>query len=87
MTTSLARFRERSITFANGSVGQNIDIPSANPSNYYQAISRPADMPRVVIDGKLFLPPVATAAIPRRSSSSHPAAWASPPRTWRTQKY
>ena len=57
MTTSLARFRERSITFANGSVGQNIDIPSANPSNYYQAISRPADMPRVVIDGKLFLPP------------------------------
>jgi len=57
MTTSLARFRERSITFANGSVGQNIDIPSANPSNYYQAISRPADMPRILIDGKLFLPP------------------------------
>ena len=26
-------------------MGQNIDIPSANPSNYYQAISRPADMP------------------------------------------
>ena len=55
--TAAARFRDRNITFANGSVGQNIDIPSANPSNYYQAISRPADMPRVVIDGKLFLPP------------------------------
>jgi dienelactone hydrolase len=64
MTTSLARFRERSITFANGSVGQNIDIPSANPSNYYQAISRPADMPRVVIDGKLFLPPRANGSDP-----------------------
>src|SRR5215510_14174914 len=64
MTASLARFRERSITFANGSVGQNIDIPSANPSNYYQAISRPADMPRVVIDGKLFLPPRANGSDP-----------------------
>ena len=64
MTTSLARFRERSITFANGSVGQNIDIPSANPSNYYQAISRPADMPRAVIDGKLFLPPRANGSDP-----------------------
>ena len=47
MTASPARFRDRSITFANGSVGHNIDIPSANPSNYYQAISRPADMARV----------------------------------------
>ena len=57
MTASPARFRDRSITFANGSVGHNVDIPSANPSNYYQAISRPADMARVTIDGKLFLPP------------------------------
>src|SRR5262245_20863759 len=64
MTTSSARFRERSIAFANGSVGQNIDIPSANPRNDYQAISRPADMPRVVIDGKLFLPPRANGSGP-----------------------
>jgi dienelactone hydrolase len=64
MTTSPARFRERSIIFANGSVGQNIDIPSANPSNYYQAIGRPADMPRVLIDGKLFLPPGANGSAP-----------------------
>jgi dienelactone hydrolase len=51
------RFRDRDITFANGSAGHNIDIPSANPSNYHQAISRPADMASVTIDGKLFLPP------------------------------
>ena len=57
MTASPARFRDRSITFANGSVGHNIDIPSATPSNYHQAISRAADMARVTIDGKLFLPP------------------------------
>lgn len=60
MTASPARFRDRSITFANGSAGRNIDIPSANPLNYHQAISQPADMARVVIDGKLFLPPGAT---------------------------
>ena len=59
MTAAPARFRDRSITFANGSAGRNIDIPSANPSNYYQAVSQAADMARVVIDGKLFLPPAA----------------------------
>lgn len=57
MTASPARFRDRCITFANGSVGQNLDIPSANPSNYHQAVRQPADMARVVVDGKLFLPP------------------------------
>jgi len=51
------RFRERSIAFANGSVGHNLDVPSASPINYFEAISRPADMARVTIDGKLFLPP------------------------------
>jgi dienelactone hydrolase len=52
-----ARFRDRDIAFANGSVGRNLDIPSANPVNYHQAISRPGDMARVILDGKLFLPP------------------------------
>lgn len=52
-----ARFRDRDIVFANGSSGRNIEIPSANPSNYYQAVSRAQDMARVTIDGKLFLPP------------------------------
>ncbi len=39
-----------------GVPGENIDVPTANPRNYYQAI---ADLPgceRVTIDGKLFLP-------------------------------
>jgi dienelactone hydrolase len=51
------RLAERDIVFANGSTGCTIEIPSANPSNYHQAISRPEDMERVTIDGKLFLPP------------------------------
>jgi dienelactone hydrolase len=49
------RFRDQAISFASGT-GQNIEIPSASPRNYYQVISRPADMPKVTIDGKLFLP-------------------------------
>lgn len=52
-----ARFRDQDITFANGARGRNIDIPSASPLNYHQALSRPAEMPRVTVDGKLFLPP------------------------------
>jgi dienelactone hydrolase len=52
-----ARFRDQDITFANGARGRSIDIPSASPVNYYQAVSRPADMVRVTVDGKLFLPP------------------------------
>jgi dienelactone hydrolase len=56
-TSAAARFRDRDVAFANGSVGRNLDIASANPTNYYQAISRSADMGRVTIDGKLFQPP------------------------------
>ncbi len=50
------RFRDRDVIFANGARGHNIDIPSANPRNYWQAISDRAAMPRVTVDGKLFLP-------------------------------
>ena len=50
-----ARFRDQAISF-DGVVGRNIDIPSASPLNYHQVISRPAEMPKVTIDGKLFLP-------------------------------
>jgi dienelactone hydrolase len=64
MTAPLPRLRERSITFANGSIGHNIDIPSATPVNYFEAISRPTEMVRVTIDGKLFLPPGASASTP-----------------------
>ena len=49
------RFRDEPISFASG-LGQNIDIPSASPRNYHQVISKPADMPKVTVDGKLFLP-------------------------------
>jgi dienelactone hydrolase len=59
-----ARFRDREVVLANGSVGVNLDIPSANPVNYHQAISRPEDMARITIDGKLFLPPGATSGSP-----------------------
>jgi dienelactone hydrolase len=55
--TTTQRFRDRTVTFANGSVGETVAIESASPVNYYQAISRPAEMPRTTIDGKLFLPP------------------------------
>jgi len=57
MTAPPVRFRDRSITLGNGSVGENIDISSASPSNYYQVLSLAADMARVTLDGKLFLPP------------------------------
>ena len=49
------RFRDQIIAL-DGRAGRNIDIPSASPVNYHQAISAPADMPPVTIDGKLFLP-------------------------------
>jgi dienelactone hydrolase len=49
------RFRDQTIAF-DGVIGRDIDIPSASPLNYHQAVSRPADMPKVSVDGKLFLP-------------------------------
>src|SRR5262245_24131687 len=55
LTSSPPRFRDETISF-DGIIGRNIDIPSASPLNYHQVISRPADMPKVAIDGKLFLP-------------------------------
>ena len=60
-TQIAGRFRDGDISFANGSKGVNLDIASANPLNYHQAISRPAEMPAVTIDGKLFLPPAGRA--------------------------
>ena len=55
IATEPARFRDQAIAF-DGRAGRNIDIPSASPLNYHQVISKPADMPSVTIDGKLFLP-------------------------------
>jgi dienelactone hydrolase len=50
------RFGEQTVTFANGVRGETIAIPSANPRNYHQAISAPSAMPRVALDGQLFIP-------------------------------
>jgi dienelactone hydrolase len=58
MTDAPARFRDQTIAF-DGISGRNLDIPSASPLNYHQVISRPAEMTRVTVDGKLFLPPAA----------------------------
>ena len=58
------RFRDREVVFANGVRGQTIDIRSASPLNYWQAISAPAAMPRVTVDGKLFLPTDAKGRLP-----------------------
>lgn len=55
-TVTAARFRDRGVVLANGVEGTNIAIPSASPANYFQAISRPGDMPSITVDGKLFLP-------------------------------
>jgi len=60
----VAGFREREIRFANGCLGLAIEVPTANPRNYHQAISAQAEMPKAVIDGKLFLPPGAKGPVP-----------------------
>ena len=59
-----ARFRDRSITFANGAVGENVDVPSGNPRNYHEAITGPEGMPKITVDGKLFLPPGVRGPVP-----------------------
>ena len=58
------RFRDRTIVFANGSEGRRIDVPSADPRNYRAAINALAEAPKVVLDGKLFLPPGAAGRVP-----------------------
>ena len=52
-----ARFRDRAITLG-GVAGENVDVPSANPLNYHQAVNDPEGCEPVVVDGKLFLPPM-----------------------------
>ncbi|MGD9806070.1 MAG: dienelactone hydrolase family protein [Hyphomicrobiaceae bacterium] len=51
-----ARFRDRDVILENGIRGLNLEIPSASPANYYEAISQPAALQPITIDGKLFLP-------------------------------
>jgi dienelactone hydrolase len=63
-TTLEGRFRDQEITFANGSRGINIGIPSASPVNYFQVLNCPDDMPAIDLDGKLFLPPATSGPVP-----------------------
>lgn len=51
----MTRFRDTQITFDNGAQGHNIDVPSCSPRNYHQVLNEPGSMPKVVLDGKLFL--------------------------------
>ena len=51
-----ARFRDRDVVLGDGVRGETIEIPSANPLNYWQVISDRDAMPRITIDGKLFVP-------------------------------
>ena len=62
--TEQVRFRDRDVVFGNGVAGRNVEFESANPVNYYQALNRPREMPRVVLDGKLFAPPRAPTKAP-----------------------
>jgi len=43
-------------TLANGIAGEVLQIPTANPTGFYQAISEPDQMPVARISGQLFLP-------------------------------
>jgi dienelactone hydrolase len=53
--TLATRFRDSETVLA-GVAGQVIEVASANPLNYHQMVSQPAAMPRLTIDGKLFVP-------------------------------
>lgn len=50
------RFRDSEIVVSHGSKGENLDIPSANPFNYFDVVSNGSGLPELTVDGKLFLP-------------------------------
>lgn len=50
-------FKDQDTEFANGSIGQTMSFETANPMNYSDLIASRADMTKLNIDGKLFLPP------------------------------
>lgn len=55
-TTTDAAAATRHIVLADGSEGTPLRVASANPANYYQAISRPEQAPGIDIFGRLFAP-------------------------------
>ena len=64
MVGDVGRLREHAMVFADGTGGLDVDVPSASPTNFHQVISVAAEMPRLVIDAKLFLPPRAARPLP-----------------------
>ena len=64
MAEDPTRLRDQAIIFADGTVGRHVDVPSASPTNFHQVISAAPEMPRLVIDAKLFLPPSAKPPLP-----------------------
>lgn len=51
------RYRDEHVELS-GIVGVNLDIPSANPVNFHQAMNEPANCAPITVDGKLFMQPV-----------------------------
>jgi dienelactone hydrolase len=54
--TTGQRFRDRTIVFANGSRGLDLEVATADPANHHAVLTTPAALPPRTIDGKLFLP-------------------------------
>ena len=54
-TQASAPFAEQKITFASGITGQLLRFESASPRNFQEVIAK-AGMPKVTLDGQLFLP-------------------------------
>ena len=54
------RLRDQDIDFAHGAIapskGPNFEIPTANPAYYWHVICNSAELLKLAIDGKLFLP-------------------------------
>jgi dienelactone hydrolase len=62
--TTGQRFRDRTIVFANGSRGLDLEVATADPINHHAVLTTPAALPPRTIDGKLFLPPAPRARQP-----------------------
>ena len=56
MQDSDERFRDMAVTLA-GVEGTHLEVPTANPANFHQAINDPDGAEAITIDGKLFVPP------------------------------
>ena len=50
-------FGEEEIVLDNGIRGEPVTVPTANPTGFYEAISRPDDMASAQIRGCVFSPP------------------------------